>query len=105
MKKILRFGLVALALLASLSLGGSPLCATKTIVLQNATRSTVQTITLALDLSGQPTEVVSYVVKDAGGNIVKVGTITLTLSAGTRTSLLSHIDSVVLPAIDTAEGL
>lgn len=78
----------------------------KSVTLVNTTRACVSSITIQYDpVAVQPIESVQYVVKDSNGNIYKTGSLAVSLSAGAKTALLSHIDSVILPAIDTAEGL
>ena len=101
MKKILIIAAFALVL------APPKLPATRAVsyTLQNAVRSDIQEIAISLDGAGVPVERVSYSLRDQNGAIVKTGDITLTLTAGQRTTLLSHIDSVVLPAINTAENL
>ena len=78
---------------------------TKAITLQNTTRGCINNINIELDAGGNPVESVFYVVKDGTGAVYKRGNVILSLSGATKTSLLSYIDSVILPAIDTLEGL
>lgn len=75
-------------------------------VLQNCSRSDVRSLTIRIDpVSGDPVEDVQYQLRDAGGAIVKTGGLVLTLTTTQKNTLLTHIDTVVRPAVDTAEGL
>lgn len=74
--------------------------------LQNCARTDIQSITIRVDpASGNPVETVRYQIREAGGSVVKTGELTIALTGPQITSLLSHIDTVVRPAVDTLEGL
>jgi hypothetical protein len=78
----------------------------KAVTLVNTVRACVTAITITYDqLAASPVESVGYVVKDSNGNVYRSGSLVIALTAPQKTTLLSHIDSVLLPAIDAAEGL
>lgn len=77
----------------------------KTIVLQNSVATDVDSIVFQVKPGGTTlSETVNYQIRDANGNKVKAGKIALTPAGATLTTLLAHITSTILPAIDTAEG-
>jgi len=93
---------------AALLLAAAAGWATRSVsyVLQNCSRADIRSMTIRVDpTSGDPVEDVQYQLRDAGGTVVKTGGIVLTLTTTQKNTLLSHIDTVVRPAVDTAEGL
>lgn len=50
-------------------------------------------------------ETATFEMKDAGGNVVLEGQVSVQLTPAQRTALASHITSVLVPAFNTKEAL
>lgn len=55
--------------------------------------------------SGATVAHMHYSVKDAGGAVVKLGAVAVTLNAGQTTTVENFVTNVMLPAANTQEGL
>ena len=104
MRRILTRCLLVAALLLAAAAGW----ATRSVsyVLQNCSRADIKSITIRIDpVSGDPVEDVQYQLRDATGAVVKTGGLILTLTTTQKNTLLTHVDTVVRPAVDAAESL
>ena len=76
----------------------------KTIILQNPTRENVLRLELHTEGTKPVADVQYYLVSETGAKI-KYGLVRVTLTPAQITSLRSFVDSAILPAIITQEGL